>query len=95
MKEWVRDEGEKLQHGKEDKYMLTPYVAVADADDGAAMPNRGILTLVSNRLEERLSRTEERVEGACRGRGMVLRFQSGARVVAVYGVAGSDGDEAP
>ena len=73
----------------------SPAAGGGDADDGAAMPNRGILTLVSNRLEERLSRTGERVEGACRGRGMVLHFQSGARVVAVYGVAGSDGEEAP
>jgi exonuclease III len=71
-------------------YSLTAHVAPADADNGSPLLHRGVLVLLSDRMQRQLAR-EDAIDLAPRGRGMAMRFRDGryghVQILAVYGVA--------
>ena len=73
------------------KFALTPYFSSATADDGSPMRNRGLMVLLSPRMNQRLAQDGKAVTAALRGRGLSMRFKDDqhghVRVLAVYGVA--------
>jgi hypothetical protein len=72
------------------EFELTPHFASATADDGSPMRNRGVMVLLSPRMQSQLAQDSAPVP-APRGRGLSMRFQDGVhgyvRILAVYGTA--------